>query len=82
MERVLKPARLDVDPSSPTAAKEWRHWHRTFVNFIDECGERGPGKFRTLVNCVSHTVFDYIEECEGFNSAISKLEKLYAKTPN
>ncbi|XP_064103977.1 uncharacterized protein LOC135213780 [Macrobrachium nipponense] len=37
MERVLKPAHLDVDPSSPTAAKEWRHWHRTFVNFIEEC---------------------------------------------
>ena len=55
MDTLLKPARLDLDPNSPTATKEWRHWHRTFTNFIDECGDKAPDQYRTLVNYVSHT---------------------------
>ena len=82
MEKLLKPDRLDLDPSSPTAAKEWRHWHRTFSNFIQECGEKAPNKLRTLVNYVSHNVYDYIEECTDYDAAISILEKLHVKTPN
>lgn len=82
MDRLLRPNRLDLDPNSPTASKEWKHWRRTFTNFIEECGEDAPDKFRTLVNCVSHNVFDYIEECTDYESAIDTLQKLYVKTPN
>ena len=82
MDTLLKPARLDLDPNSPTATKEWRHWHRTFTNFIDECGERAPDKHRTLVNYVSHNVYEYIEGCEDYDSAIRILEQLFVKTPN
>ena len=82
MDTLLKPARLNLDPNSPSAAKEWKHWHRTFINFIDECGERAPNKFRTLVNYVSHDVYDYIEDCADYNAAIETLTHLYIKTPN
>ena len=82
MEKLLRPTRLDVDPNSPTAAKEWKHWHRTFSNFIEECGENAPDKFRTLTNYVSSDVFEYIEDCTTFESAIAALQKLYVKTPN
>ena len=61
MDRILKPSRLDTDPSSPTAAKEWKHWYRTFTNFIEESGESAPNKLRALVNCVSPSVFEIIE---------------------
>ena len=82
MDTLLKPARLNLDPNSPSAAKEWKHWHRTFINFIDECGERAPNKFRTLVNYVSHDVYDYIEDCADYDAAIETLTHLYIKTPN
>ena len=82
MEKLLKPARLDVDPNSPTAGREWKHWHKTFSNFIEECGENAPDKFRTLVNSVSYSVFEYIEDCTDFESAIAILEGIYLKTPN
>ncbi|XP_042218088.1 uncharacterized protein LOC121863481 [Homarus americanus] len=49
MEKLLRPTRLDIDPNSPTAAKEWKHWHRTFINFIEEYGENAPDKLRTLI---------------------------------
>ena len=42
MDALLKPARLDLDRNSPTAAKEWKHWHKTFTNFITECGSKAP----------------------------------------
>ena len=81
MDTLLKPARLNLDPNSPSAAKEWKHWHRTFINFIDECGERAPNKFRTLVNYVS-TMYYYIEDCADYDAAIETLTHLYIKTPN
>ena len=82
MEKLLRPSRLDIDPNSPMASKEWRHWYRTFTNFILECGENAPDKLRTLVNYVSHSVFEYIEDCTTYESAIAILQHLYVKTPN
>ena len=82
MDTLLKPARLDLNPNSPSAAKEWKHWHRTFRNVIDECGGNAPNKFRTLVNCVSHNVYDFIEDCADYDTAIETLTQLYIKTPN
>ena len=82
MSKLLKPSRLDTDPSSPTAAKEWKHWHRTFINFIEESGENAPDSLRALINCVSPTVYELIEDCTTYESAISKLESVYVKVPN
>ena len=82
MSKILKPARLDLDHNSPTAPKEWQHWKRTFLNFIEECGADAPDKFRSIVNFVSSNVFDYIEECTTYDQVISTLDKLYIKTPN
>lgn len=90
MEKLLRPSRLDIDPNSSTAANEWRHWHKTFTNFIEDCTDKAsqtkgckpPNKLRTLINCVSHSVYQYIEECTTYDDAISTLKKLYVKTPN
>ena len=82
MDTVLKPTRLDLDPNSPTAAKEWKHWFMTLKNFIDECGARAPDKFRTLVNHVSPSVFEYIEDATSYDDAVKILKDLYTKTPN
>ncbi|XP_041366947.1 uncharacterized protein LOC121381668 [Gigantopelta aegis] len=82
MNRFLKPSRLDLGSSSTTAAKEWKHWHRTVSNFIEECGEEAPDKFRTLINYVSPNVYDYIEDCHNYESAVEILHNLYVKAPN
>ncbi|XP_066980104.1 uncharacterized protein [Macrobrachium rosenbergii] len=82
MAKLLKPCRLDTDPSSPTAAKEWKHWHRTFQNFIEESGEAAPNKLRALVNCVSPSVYELIEDCVTYEGAVAKLESVFVKLPN
>ena len=33
MDSHLKPRLFECDPSSPTAAKQWSHWKKTFSNF-------------------------------------------------
>ena len=68
MSKILKPQRLDLDHNSVDAAKEWKHWKRTFQNFIDDCGDDAPDKFCSIVNCVSASVFEYIEECTTYES--------------
>ena len=80
--KVLKPSRLDLNSNSPTAAKEWKHWKRTFDNFITECGTGAPDKFRSIINFVFHSVFEYVEECLTYEQVVETLEKLYVKTPN
>ena len=82
MSKALKPSRLDVDPDSPNAAKQWKHSKRTFDNFITECGADAPGKFRSIINFISADVFDYVEECTTYTEVIETLAKLYVKTPN
>ena len=82
MDTVLKPARLHLDPNSPSAAKEWKHWHKIFTNFLTECGSRAPDKYRTLINYVSHNVYEYIEDCTDYNSALEVLNQLFIKKPN
>jgi len=82
MSKALKPSRLDVDPNSSKAAKEWKHWKRTFDNFITECGSEAPDKFRSIVNFISADVFDYVEECTTYDQVVDTLTKLYVKTPN
>ncbi|VDI55795.1 Hypothetical predicted protein, partial [Mytilus galloprovincialis] len=65
------PERLDANPDSPTAAKEWFHWKRTFTNFLTSAGEEAPDKLIMLINFVSPRVYEYIGECETYDTAIS-----------
>ena len=73
MDALLKPSCLDLDPNTPTAAKQWTHLHRTFMNFIEECGGCASNKFRTLVSQVFHNVFDDIEDCRNYYVAVETL---------
>ena len=54
---LIKPSCFDLDPNSPTAAKQWKQWHSTFTNFIGECADRAPNKFRILINYLLHKYF-------------------------
>jgi len=49
---------------------------------IDECGEHAPNKFWTLINYVSHYVYDYIEDCADYDAAIEALTHLYINASN
>ena len=88
MDKLMQPCRLNLDPGSNSAAKEWKHWLKTFENYVEVLTgahheeRRNFNKLKVLVNCVSHQVYDHIDECETYEAAIQVLKSLYVKTPN
>lgn len=82
MSKALRPIRLDLHPNSSNAARQWKHWKRTFDNFIEELGDTAPDGFRSIVNFISAEVFDYVEECTTYDAVIETQERLYVKPPN
>ena len=74
MNKIIKPERLSLDPNDSSAAKEWRHWHRTFKNDLGALpAEEGEGenadvadtKLKYLINSVDFNVFAFIEDCQS-----------------
>ena len=82
MDKVLRPERFCTDPSSVGASKSWIHWRRTFENFLAVLAQEGLDKFGVLTNFISPTVFEYVEECADYESAIATLHNIYVKPTN
>ena len=82
MDKVLRPERLETDPSSNTAAKEWLHWKRTFENFMAVLPQEDLNKLAVLANYVSSSIFQYIEDCTEYDTAIEMLQVVFAKPRN
>ena len=61
MERYLRPEKLDTDPSSSTASKEWQHWFRTFENFVAALPGEGLDKLKVLTNYVSPRIWNNVK---------------------
>ena len=86
----MQPRRLNIDPGSHAAAKDWRHRLKTFENYNEVLTEAlpaaqrdaGVNKLRVLTNCVSHQVYDHIDECKTYEAAIQILKSLFVNTPN
>ena len=70
---MLRPERLDTDPNSGTAAKEWLHWRHTFENFMPQ---EGLDKLAVLSNFVSPSIFQHIEDCTDYETSIETLQTL------
>ena len=82
MDKILRPERLDADPNSSGATKEWLHWKRTFQNFLTVFNRDGLDKLGVLTNYLSPRVYQYIEDCENYEIAMETLGALYVKPTN
>ena len=82
MDKALRPERFDVDPSSPTAGKQWNHWFFTFQNYLMSLNAPEEEKFQLLANHVSFDVFELIAECGIYEKAVDLLESVYNKPKN
>ena len=88
MDKLLKPSKLAIDPNGPSAAKDWRHWIRTFRSYVSRFAGETSGdeadaeKLDALINCASSEVFEYIDDCQTYAEAEELLQKLYVKEPN
>ena len=89
MDKLLKPAKLAIDPNSASAAKEWRHWIKTFKSYVSLYVDKVPStneetdiKLASLINCATPEVYENFDHCESFEEAEATLEKLFIKQPN
>ena len=82
----MKPERLDIPPNTPLSSKNFNHWFRSFSSFlrkiIDPNNHTDLEKLDTLINCISSDVYEYIAECNIFDTAVNRLKELYIKPPN
>ena len=81
MERLLKPAVFDTDHNSADAAKQWKHFFRTFQNFTTAVND-DTHRLQLLINHISADVFQLIEEAQTYEQAVTTLKKIYVKPPN
>ena len=84
MDKLLKPERLSIDPNSRNANVEYKHWLKTFQNYITAVREvnENVNQLQVLINFVSATVYSYIEDCPTFDIALQTLEKVFVKPVN
>ena len=85
--KVLQPSKLDVDCNSPTAADEWKHWFRTFNNFLESLpapvdGEAPINKLNYLIAHLTAPVYKIINDIDTYDDAIATLTKVYVKPKN
>ena len=72
MDKLLKPSKLAIDPNGPSAAKDWRHWIRTFRSYVSRFAGETSGdeadaeKLDALINCASSEVSEYIDDCQTY----------------
>ena len=79
MDKLLCPERFDAVPNTSGADRAWIHWKRTFNGFITSIDTTAQtvNKLDILVNYVSPDVFEYITECNDFESAMVVLDSMY-----
>ena len=83
MDRLLRPDPFNVDPTSPSASKEWSHCKIRFQKFIGAIADISEdNKLSVLTNLVSTDVFQYITVAVDFNAVIAALEKVYIPKNN
>ena len=50
MDKFLKPERLDIDPSAPSASKEYLHLVKTFSNLLSSINSEEVNKLQLITH--------------------------------
>ena len=68
MDKILRPVRFDCQLTAPNVEKEWKHWLKTFENYVASQTINGTAeeqqaiKLGALTNSLSASVYEYISE--------------------
>jgi len=87
METLLKPKDFDVLPTDSNAASVFKYLIATFKSFLQavEIGQAAidPSERvnrRGLLNFLTPSVYQYIEDYETYEAAVAELKRVYVKT--
>ena len=82
MDKYLRPSKFEADPQSSNSDEEWKHWKKTFDNFLGAITAETLDKLKVLCNYVSPTNYRYIADCTNYDDAIKSLEEVFIKPKN
>ncbi|GFW99881.1 retrovirus-related Pol polyprotein from transposon opus [Trichonephila clavipes] len=83
MEQLLKPERFDIDPTCSNSETKWRHWKKTFENFLGGIKTiTEQNKLPLLCNYVTSNVYQFINDCTTYAQAIAILDSLFINKRN
>ena len=80
MDRNLRPERLDTEPNAQDAPRIWRHWLKTFENFLTSLEGRELNQLSSLINFVAPSVYEIIADYETYDDAIATLTATFDKS--
>ena len=82
--KFLKPRQLELDSNASDAEKHWKHWKKTFDNFLVSFTDQPNDvqKLAALTNHLSHTVYPYMSSCTTYTTAMAALTEKYVKPKN
>ncbi|XP_066950829.1 uncharacterized protein [Macrobrachium rosenbergii] len=82
MERALRPERLDILPTSPDAARVFKHWLFIFSRYKNATEGTNDVYLGMLANALSPDNFELISDCSTYDDAIAKLNKVFIQPAN
>ena len=56
MEKLLKPERLCFNADSSVAARNFKHWRRTFTNYLERHLEDDENAEQAKLNALTHII--------------------------
>ena len=77
--QILYPDRLNINPNTVDAEREYRHWKTMFKNFIKECLVETPNKLCCFIKYASAIIYELILDCTMYESAFNTLDKYLIK---
>ena len=79
----LKPARLELTPNAPDAAKTFMHWIFVLKGYLSCIPDANDAKKLAIIaNCLTPDNFELIADATTFDAAITTLTNTFVKPPN
>ena len=87
MEKILRPERLNLEVKSTDAEIEYKHWIRTFDNFLgavikEDSDTSDTDKLKILLNYITPKVHNHIADCTTYTGAKAALQSVFVKKKN
>ena len=80
----LRPDKLELEVSDPEAGKKLTHWLRCVGYYIESIDnpQKPVNKLQVLIQLVSHTIFELIEDATNYEGAVKILKGYFIKEAN
>ena len=74
MDKALRPDRFETLPTTPTSAKEFEHWLKTFEHYCEVLPQTNLDKLKLITVYITPAVYDFIRDYTTYDTALAALK--------